>query len=610
MTPLKEILWRMAVLLLASCCPLAVDPQSSLPALDVSSSAISPQAGSISPATQLFACPEEPFETLPSEVHQTVSFSFVSGQCVLKEVEALCRQIGIQFFARSPKRVLFWQERFKGQKPFRQLLDELCSGQGWRYRFVGKTLYLETDTPYLHTHLIPFPLGGRQAHSHLQLSTDLGNSFPGSAGGNQPQTLLSSKMEVDFWGELEKTLTLILQVSSPSPCPSTFQGLSPARRSPPDISVSPPSTQAPSPSRPSLPEGRAKSPHAQEASLPLPPKRTTLLWIPPQQGKPTEPSTLPSPSLSPASPSWISRPPTSFFALHKQAGVVSVYGTKHQQRLIHEYLQRIKRLTHIQVTVEAHILEILLKKKYQWGVDWQVLGRRWEGAGIVGMANKLPGLVSLRLKTSGFKALLGALGEFGHVRTLSNPRLTVLNNQPALMKVVKGEVFFRLEVDRILSSNAKPDLETTTSHMQTIPIGLMMVVQPSVDQSTGEVLLSLRPTVSRVVELRDDPAVSLRSENKVQSKIPVVQTRELDSVLRVRPQETVLMGGLMETTQENSRRGLGPLQQLPVVGNLFGSQEESSCLCELVILLRVWVDQGAAPADLPPHPLPGPTART
>jgi general secretion pathway protein D len=214
------------------------------------------------------------------------------------------------------------------------------------------------------------------------------------------------------------------------------------------------------------------------------------------------------------------------------------------------------------------------------------------------------------LKTSGFKALLGALGEFGHVRTLSNPRLTVLNNQPALMKVVKGEVFFRLEVDRILSSNAKPDLETTTSHMQTIPIGLMMVVQPSVDQSTGEVLLSLRPTVSRVVELRDDPAVSLRSENKVQSKIPVVQTRELDSVLRVRPQETVLMGGLMETTQENSRRGLGPLQQLPVVGNLFGSQEESSCLCELVILLRVWVDQGAAPADLPPHPLPGPTART
>jgi general secretion pathway protein D len=287
-----------------------------------------------------------------------------------------------------------------------------------------------------------------------------------------------------------------------------------------------------------------------------------------------------------------------------------VYGTKHQQRLIHEYLQRIKRLTHIQVTVEAHILEILLKKKYQWGVDWQVLGRRLEGAGIVGIDNKLPGLVSLRLTTPGFKALLGILGEFGHVRTLSNPRLTVLNNQPALMKVVKGEVFFRLEVDRILSSNAKPDLETTTSHMQTIPIGLMMVVQPSVDQSTGEVLLSLRPTVSRVVELRDDPAVSLRSENKIQSKIPVVQTRELDSVLRVHPQETVLMGGLMETTQENSRRGLGPLQQLPVVGGLFGSQEESSSLCELVILLRVWVDQGAAPADLPPQPLPGPTART
>lgn len=111
-----------------------------------------------------------------------------------------------------------------------------------------------------------------------------------------------------------------------------------------------------------------------------------------------------------------------------------------------------------------------------------------------------------------------------------------------MLKVATNEVFFMLDFEWVYAANDKPDVENISSQIMTIPIGLLLVVQPAVNLETGDIFLTLRPTISRVEKFVNDPAVAIKSDNTVQSKIPVVQVREMDSVLRLKSGQVVILG--------------------------------------------------------------------
>jgi general secretion pathway protein D len=186
---------------------------------------------------------------------------------------------------------------------------------------------------------------------------------------------------------------------------------------------------------------------------------------------------------------------------------------------------------------------------------------------------------------------------FGTVNAISNPKLTVMNNQPALFKVAQNEVFFTLSLERILSDKNRPDIETTTSRMQTVPIGLIMSVQPSINRATGKVTLLIRPTISRVVEKRKDPAVSIQSQERVSSEVPVVQVREFESVVEVDPGQVLVLGGLIEKTSQSTAYGPGGLRET-WLGRLLGGKQEQTVLSELVIFLTVRLQPRAQESEL------------
>ncbi|MFN9938981.1 MAG: type II and III secretion system protein, partial [bacterium] len=148
------------------------------------------------------------------------------------------------------------------------------------------------------------------------------------------------------------------------------------------------------------------------------------------------------------------------------------------------------------------------------------------------------------------------LQEFGFVRTLSSPRITVMNNQTAILKVAQNKVYFRLNYDKIYNSLNNRENTTVSSDIQTVPIGLIMLVQPSIDLNTGEILLFLRPSISRLTKTVSDPAIDIAFNSSInidsnkltsptQSMIPVVEVREIDSVLRLHNKEMAILGGLM-----------------------------------------------------------------
>jgi general secretion pathway protein D len=216
---------------------------------------------------------------------------------------------------------------------------------------------------------------------------------------------------------------------------------------------------------------------------------------------------------------------------------------------------------------------------------------------------------------------------FGATRILSSPRLTVLNNQTAVLKVARNEVYFltQAQFPTTVSTSGVPVSGTPvfSSTPRTVPVGLVMTVQPSIDRERERVTMTLRPTISRVVSRVNDPSIGLNAaqagvSNPVQSQIPVLAVREMDSVLQLRSGEVGVMGGLMQDSSENTDQGVPPFDSIPVIGNLAKSRDNAGKTSELVILLRATILDNAPPdradADLyrrynnDPRPLPMPPA--
>lgn len=288
------------------------------------------------------------------------------------------------------------------------------------------------------------------------------------------------------------------------------------------------------------------------------------------------------------------------FAVNRQAGIINVFAPFQTQHKIQEYINDVLLNCQQQVLIEAKIVEVNLNKDYQSGINWHSIENVFKAASPLG--RDVPtgefdkqtfaqrNVISLGYTPQNLSVLAHFLNRFGTVRTLSSPRLTVLNNQAALLKVATNFVFFKIQYSRERgpqdAHHLGGDIERASSQIQTVPIGLVMSVQPTVDRHTGRVILSLRPTISRVVSEKEDPAVAILSQQKKQSMIPEVQVREMDSILQVLSGETVIMGGLMEERATNERHGLPYAQDLPFFGTLFGSRSDRRHITELVVLLR------------------------
>jgi general secretion pathway protein D len=135
-----------------------------------------------------------------------------------------------------------------------------------------------------------------------------------------------------------------------------------------------------------------------------------------------------------------------------------------------------------------------------------------------------------------------------------------------------------------------------------------MLVQPSIDPETGEIILFLRPSISRLTQSVADPAIDIAynasinvDSNKLKSPtpslIPVVEVREIDSVLRLHNKEMAILGGLMEVRSSEHKQGLPGLDEVPLLRDLTGSLTEGDTIVELVIVLKATIMDNSATPD-------------
>jgi general secretion pathway protein D len=119
-----------------------------------------------------------------------------------------------------------------------------------------------------------------------------------------------------------------------------------------------------------------------------------------------------------------------------------------------------------------------------------------------------------------------------------------------------------------------------------------MAVTPFIDENEV-VTLNVRPTISRIIGFVTDPNPAL-ADAGVTSEIPVIQVREIESVLKIENGDTAVIGGLMQDQIDKSTTGIPILSSIPVLGALFRYQDDKYVKSELVIFIRPVVTQDAS----------------
>jgi MSHA biogenesis protein MshL len=293
--------------------------------------------------------------------------------------------------------------------------------------------------------------------------------------------------------------------------------------------------------------------------------------------------------------------------VNAESGVISVKATTAQHREIQEFLDRVLLNARRQVLVEATIVEVTLGDQYQAGVDWKiVLGEDQAGIGVNQslLGGVTDGIIDSAVSSfvlgyrdpdaSGklVEAKVRLLREFGDTKVLSSPRLMVMNNQTALLKVVEELVYFTLDVTSTDSTMNAQGRTYVESNVHSVPVGLVMAVTPQIS-ANQEVTLTVRPTISQKIGEAIDPGPQLASEingstnSNITNTVPVIRTREMESVLKLVNGQVGVLGGLMQDEIKKDSRQVPGAARLPLIGDLlFNTKEAKYQKTELVIFLR------------------------
>lgn len=296
---------------------------------------------------------------------------------------------------------------------------------------------------------------------------------------------------------------------------------------------------------------------------------------------------------------------------NKETGVLLVRATSRQHEKVQEFIDMVMSAAKRQVLIEATIVEVKLSDQYKQGIDWSraLLGAKGfalsqaGSAGIAGTAGALA--VSYINPTSKFgdiNASVQLLEKFGNVKVLSSPKLTVMNNQTASLKVADSKVYFTVKAETTATQTSSLTTFSTTAN--SVSVGLTMSVTPQISD-TDTVTINVRPSISSIIGLgAKDPNPALANPcgfgvtgctiPSIENRIPEIQTREMESIIKIENGQMAVMGGLIKEEINLNTSEIPLLGRIPLLGNLFQNRDDTTTKTELVIFLRPVVIKDAS----------------
>ena len=314
-------------------------------------------------------------------------------------------------------------------RPFDQVIERISNAAGLRYSFNDDVLRVELDTPYNKAYKIDYLSYIRTNKGSVRNDIAV-VSGDGADTGSSFEAI--SESEADFWGELDNALTQLLDAE---------RGSLKTKKDPRIIATE------------QNPDVQAVAPVSEDGSvLVQAPQAVLRVESLPVDGEDSGSSNSKEEKIKQG------------FSINKHAGLISVYASERSHKEVAEYLEIVRRSSTAQVLIEAKILEVSLNDEYVTGIDWASTGL-FSGELITNFFNDgsllgtitpdifpiptgtvISGNTNFAVGYNGndIHALIEAISGFGSVRALASPRMTVLNNQSAVLNVATNQVYLRL----------------------------------------------------------------------------------------------------------------------------------------------------------------------
>jgi MSHA biogenesis protein MshL len=301
-------------------------------------------------------------------------------------------------------------------------------------------------------------------------------------------------------------------------------------------------------------------------------------------------------------------------SLNAQGGVVIVHAFPIELHRIGRFLARIQSNLQRQIIIEAKVLEVNLNNGFESGIDWSLFGNPLNGQSTFNQSGNGPDfdlgqpgtdsfsstniptfdpIFTINVKGS-FRTLMNFLQTQGNVQTLSSPRISTVNNQPAVIKVGQDQFFVTgvSTTNTLIGTNTLPSQNVSLTPFFS---GVSLDVTPQINKN-GTVILHIHPIVSVVTEQQQ--TINLGNSGGILTLPLALSTvRETDSIVRAKNGQVVVIGGLMENTMSENLAGTPFLSRVPFIGFLFRRTSQIATKSELVILLRPIVVDNKVYAD-------------
>ncbi len=304
-----------------------------------------------------------------------------------------------------------------------------------------------------------------------------------------------------------------------------------------------------------------------------------------------------------------------------QSGIIVVRALPEQLAEVSDYLRTTEATVTRQVLLEAKIVEVDLDHAYQAGINWAQVMALGSSHYLIGQTapangfgtvnaltppgnspltvgpgnpitslttNSLGGAFTVAADFANFDAVIQLLSTEGNTHVLSSPRVATLDNQKAIIKAGVDNFYVTGVQSNTVLGTTTP---TISNNVDLTPFfsGVALDVTPQIG-ANGEVLLHIHPIVSVVT----NQTVTLEVQGTA-DVLPLAQSsvRESDSIVRARSGQVIVIGGLMQETVDKQQYKTPLLGDIPGVGRLFRSEQDTKSKVELVILLRAMVVNGS-----------------
>ena len=281
--------------------------------------------------------------------------------------------------------------------------------------------------------------------------------------------------------------------------------------------------------------------------------------------------------------------------INKGAGLITISATNAQLKRAEEYIDMLKERLSKQVQIDVQIFTIDHSDINTTGINWgklYELGINTQSTNPPLLSAQTGGLnygVYLFGQNLSIGQIIQFLGEYGNIKSISNPKIITLNNQPAIISV--GNVLRYSQSLIYQTSTNSSTIQNTGYQYPSVFSGVLLDVTPSI--KGNEVILKINPSITATKDS------FIENQSSALSAPPNLSTTQRSSIVRIQDKQKVVLGGLISENSTITRKKIPILGSIPVLKYLFSYKKTIKQKREMVIVITPTIITDFTEAEMP-----------